>query len=142
MVVVVVDWSGRVGPGRTHRLVFGQVERLELRQAHEVHADEEPEVAPLPLATLEFARVAQVLHAHPQLVHLAEVQQHKLDRVRHRAARRRRALRRAALRLGPEAKIRVRSHECTLQNSSPKALLRVRLLYSNVSDAMCGRNRC
>lgn len=72
----------------SHRLVLREVERLELREAHEVRADEDAQVAPLALAALELARVAQVLHAHPELVHLAEVEQHELDRVRHRAARR------------------------------------------------------
>ncbi|KAG7147093.1 hypothetical protein HYQ46_004095 [Verticillium longisporum] len=61
------------------RLVRLEVD--ELAQAHNVAADEQLQLLALPRPLLPLARVALVLEAHPQLVHLDKVGEDKVDRV-------------------------------------------------------------
>ena len=68
-----------------HLPVVVEVDALELAEAHEVGAHQDAQLAPLLLALHLVARVALVLHAHPQLVHLGEVQVDEVDRVLNRA---------------------------------------------------------
>ena len=69
--------------GWTRLGVLVNGDEVELREADEVGADEEPELLALLFALLAVPRVALVLHPHPQLVHLAKVHQDKVDRVPH-----------------------------------------------------------
>ena len=63
------------------RLVHLQVDAFELAEPDEVRADENPQVLPLDLALLPVARMALVLQAHPELVHLDEVGKDERDGV-------------------------------------------------------------
>ena len=69
----------------TNLLVFVHVDALELAEPHEVGADEDAQLAALLLSALSVARMALVLHAHPQFVHLREVEQNEVDGVVHSA---------------------------------------------------------
>jgi hypothetical protein len=62
------------------------VDAVELAEAREVLADEQAQVLALGLALRTLRGGAVVLETHPELVHLGEVLQHKLDRVAHSAA--------------------------------------------------------
>jgi len=63
-----------------HRLrVDVERDAVELAQLHQVSAHEDAQLLPLTLARLAVAHRPLVLHAHPQLVHLREVAQHKRD---------------------------------------------------------------
>ena len=67
--------------GQHQRAVRVHVDRVELREAHQVGADEQAELAALLFALLLLTRVALILHAHPELVHLGEVEQDEVNRV-------------------------------------------------------------
>jgi hypothetical protein len=70
---------------RAYVLVHVEVDAVKLREAHEVGADEDAQLPALLLAAVALAGLALVLHAHPQLVHLDKIDQHKLDGVGHGA---------------------------------------------------------
>mmetsp|Transcript_47733 Transcript_47733/g.110644 ORF Transcript_47733/g.110644 Transcript_47733/m.110644 type:complete len:266 (-) Transcript_47733:215-1012(-) len=73
--------------GGQHRLGVN-LERhpLERREADEVGADKDAQLRALALAPLALPHGPLVLHAHPQLVHLAEVGEDERDGVAHGAA--------------------------------------------------------
>lgn len=62
-------------------LVHAEVDALELAEADEVGADEDAKLLALHLTLLALARVARVLQADPELIHLDEVGQDEADRV-------------------------------------------------------------
>ena len=57
------------------------MDALQLTEAYEVGAHQDPQLASLLLASLAIPGVSLVLHSHPQLVHLREVQQDEVDGV-------------------------------------------------------------
>ena len=65
--------------------VHVDVDVLQLRQPHQIRADQDAQLQPLLLALLAILRRPLVLHAHPQFVHLGEVQQDEVDRILGRA---------------------------------------------------------
>ena len=67
--------------GKDDLLVGLHVDVVELREADEVGAHQDPELEPLLLLPALLPGVTLVLHANPQLVHLGKVQQDEVDRV-------------------------------------------------------------
>lgn len=66
---------------RRYLFVFLDVDALELAESDEVGTDEDAQLLSLLLSLLTVTTVALVLHSHPQLIHLGEVQQDKVDGV-------------------------------------------------------------
>jgi len=60
-------------------LVFVKVDRLELRKSYQVGAYKNTQLLPFAFPPFLITWVSLVLHAHPQLVHLREVHQDKVD---------------------------------------------------------------
>ena len=78
------EYTCRIIPNQpTDLLIELRVDGFELREPHEVGAHEDPQFQPLLLPALLLSRVALVLHAHPQLVHLCKVLQNEVDGVLH-----------------------------------------------------------
>ena len=69
-----------------HLLILVDVDTLELAEPDEVGSHQDAELLPLTLPLLPVPGVALVLHAHPQLVHLREVEGDEVHRVRYRAS--------------------------------------------------------
>lgn len=66
---------------KRHLFVALHVDTLQLAEAHQIRAHQDPQLLPLPLPLLAVPAVALVLHPHPQLVHLGEVEQHEIHGV-------------------------------------------------------------
>ena len=74
-------------PLSTHLFVDLHIDGLKLAESQQVGAHQQTQLLALALPTLPVPRVALVLHPHPQLVHLGEVEQDEVDRVADLSAR-------------------------------------------------------
>ena len=68
---------------QTYRLVELHINTIQLADSHQIGADKKAQLLPLQLSFAAITGVALVLHAHPQLVHFAEIEQDKVKRVPH-----------------------------------------------------------
>lgn len=64
-----------------HLFVLVHVDALQLAEANQVGAHQDPQLLSLLLPLLSVPAVALVLHPHPQLVHFSKVQENKVDGV-------------------------------------------------------------
>lgn len=61
--------------------VFVHVDALQLAEADQVGAHQDPQLLSLLLPLLSVPAVALMLHPHPQLVHFGKIQENKVDGV-------------------------------------------------------------